>query len=254
MIQNVINKDAERAANRYGVLLDTMRNLFLDTALRRDVTSEATRRAMRDQIYVVGRDLLARESQFARESASQIAISALRNAHNDLGSIFNQAHYESALNDALRETGAYLEREIAAQIERDIAQLERQTRQVAVQVGLLASKEGISKEQALLKQRVRGLPDLRFFFMDRSAKRWSSDRFIRAIWRQSMLAIYNEFYMTTAIEAGVNTLYVAHRDPQNRNHGRAIAITADGSLNTYLDLKDEVFHPNSEAVLSLVEP
>jgi len=92
----------------------------------------------------------------------------------------------------------------------------------------------------------------KFQFVDRIGRRYKSSKHIRSTYRSHLINVYNEVYMATAAELGYSTLFIDHPNVDYKWHGAEISISPDvTNVPSYQDIKDEVFHPSSQAQLKI---
>lgn len=242
--------DAEVASARYGLLVEGWRSLY---AAALDQPTFGTQKQM-DQVsaqaYGIARSYLAAEERSVEKVTSQYALNAQQSVQIDV-----QREASSELADAASEhlsaNNEYLMHEISVQIERDIAFLKQSLRQAYLSVTMAARAGRIPVRTALAQYRIGNAAELHFFFHDRRNQRWPSTKFIRAVWRQNLIAIYNETVLLTLADHGLDTAQITHSDPKSPHHGTIISMDSNSALPTYAELKPVVFHPNSEAILGI---
>jgi hypothetical protein len=252
MISQTLTTRAESASLRYRMLIESWRSMFM----------RALDRPNFDKPSVVN-DLVGD----AREMAKNYALSERTHVETQSVEIASEAH--TATLDALRSQDArdlseavteqlkalerYVLNEIAIQIERDIAFLRQSYLSVALQVKIAARSQRIGLRSALIQYRVGNAAELSFFFRDRRNQRWPSHKFIRSVWRQHLLAVYNETVLIDLAEHGQRFAEVSHLSPSSQFHGMKIALSSNTSHPTYAEIRNEIFHPNSEAILKVPE-
>lgn len=119
-----------------------------------------------------------------------------------------------------------------------------------LQASLHAASSGSKRQNSLIYLRAKEKGDPKFYFVDRINRRWPSQKYIRSIWRHHLLTAYNETYLFTLAEYGETTARVVHLDPNHRVHGLVLAIADEGNLLRYEDVRDEIFHPNADAIVT----
>lgn len=242
MLVGFLHQHAEEAAARYGTLLTAFRGLFASASS--DVWSMSRRRQVVDQAYAIGRDYLNDEIARIDDATFEIALRAREIAGNSLGASLTRPEHDPALSEHLSAFAGYLRDEIAAQVERDVVTLKRELQRIALETDRDARLRGISQENALARRRAGGI-DPQFHFRDRGGRRLKSQKHIRTIWRHHLLTTYNEVMLFTLAEFGRRQARIEHPDPKHRYAGITFEIGDE-----YLALRDEVFHPNSEAVVA----
>ena len=125
--------------------------------------------------------------------------------------------------------------------------------QTALQVTVASKSEGISLQTALAQYRIGNAAELHFFFHDRRNQKWPSRKFIRAVWRHHLLTAFNEVTLLTLAEHGVTTARIEHINPKADSNGLLVAMNSSTELPTYAEIRNEIFHPNSDAILAYPE-
>jgi hypothetical protein len=242
MLTGFLHQHAEQAAARYGIMLTAFRGLFAGAST--DTWSMSRRDQVVTQAYAVGRDYLEDEARHIEQATFEIALRAREIAGNSLGASLMQPESDPALSEHLGAFSGYLRDEIAAQVERDIVTLKRELQRLALETDREARLRGITYENALARRRAGGI-DPQFHFRDRGGRRLKSQKHIRTIWRHHLLTTYNEVMLFTLAEFGRRKARIEHPDPKHRHAGTVFEIGDE-----YLALRDEVFHPNSDAVVA----
>lgn len=249
MITRQMSAAAEAAAQRYGLLVEGWRLLFTRAVSEQDFGSARQIARIKNNAYEMARSYINTELNLIGTEFEQIALEA---QGSTLSSLAIPLAQELSV-DALELTGAsidYLRTELSVQIERDIAWLVQSVRSANLQVVVSASSRGVPRQTAVLEYRIGNASELQFFFHDRRNQKWPSRKFVRAIWRHSLLNLYNETVLLTLAEAGQGTAVVVHANPQSDNHGMQVSLSSSSELPTYGEIRAEVFHPNSDAILA----
>lgn len=250
MILNRLNQEAELAAIRYGLLTDSWRSIFHDTLNRSGFGYPyATEQAI-GEAYDIAQDFLADERERASRIIAEIASEAHQTTIADLRSIDTSELTERAL-EHLRATHSYLIDELVAQIHRDIALLRQTLQRVSLEVSIASRSRGIPERTALIEYRIGNQADMQFVFHDRHARKWASKKFVRAIWRHTLLSVYNEIVLFVLADHGVARARVEHEDSSAQSHGMIIAMGSNTEFPTYSEIRNEIFHPNANAVLKM---
>ncbi len=243
VITQFISGEADAAADRYGVMIETYRAMY---ARALDQSHFGSPKQMADvtvAAYQIAGLYLDAERQFITDSITAVASEAQRVTLSEL-SAASSDELTQAVSEHADQSDAYLEREISIQVERDIT---------LVQHTLPARAQGVPQRTALMEYRLSQTNELNFVFHDRAAHKWPSRRFVRSLWRARLLAIYNETVLLTLSDHGVETAVVSHTDEKSPVHGMEVTIAAGSELPTYSEIQNEVFHPNSEAILKVLQ-
>lgn len=244
--------EAEAAAQRYGLLVEGWRALYRSALEGTDFGTERQVRRVTEQAYAMARRFLETERELIAARSAEIASEATRTTLVSLASR-DAPDFTDAVSDHLSAAERYLDHELSIQVERDIAFLVQSLRRTYLQVAIAARSTGMPPRAALIQYQVGNATELHFFFHDRQGQKWPSRKFVRAIWRHHLLSLYNEVVLLILADHGVTQAQVENINPTNFNHGMIIAMSSGSSLPTYSEIRNEVFHPNSDAILKRVE-
>lgn len=250
-ITQVMSAEADAAAQRYELLVAGWRSIYsaaLDNAqfgsarVLRDVTAQA---------YGIARVYLDSEATHIARASAEVAAEAVSAISQQL-SVTTQDDSADAAGELLSASQTYLQREITIQVERDVAFLQNAVRKTAINVSLAARSQGIPARTALLQYRMGNAHELQFFFHDRMNRRYPSRKFVRSVWRDHLLSVYNETVLHMLADAGHTSAQVVTDDPNHSYSGMELSLTANSALPTYPEVRPEIFHPNADAVLGMV--
>ena len=247
-VLNLISTHAETASQRYRVLVDNWRSVYKRVLLESDFGSTKQLKRVIDGAYASARSYLDEEYKEISKAFMEISLEARRAAISDLASS-TAIDLTDRLSDHLIEAEDYLKREIAIQVERDIAFLRQSIRNTYLQVGLASKSQNISVKSALMRHQIGNVTELHFFFHDRRNQKWPSQKFIRSVWRHSLLNLYNEMVLMTFAEHGVDVVQVDHMNKSAASHGMKVSMSPNSVYPTYFEIRNDVFHPNSDAIL-----
>lgn len=250
MIRPVFSTDAEKGAVRYGMMCESWKGLFERALNQADFGSFTQITRTINEAYEIAGVFIDGESSVMMETLTAVAKIAHTATIEEIASIDSEELSERT-HDFLSATQSYLYDEIIAQIHRDIAYLRQTMQRVALEVSVAARSRGISERRAMIEYRIGNQRELNFLFYDRTNRKWSSKKFIRAVWRHTLLSAYNETVMLTLSDHGLTRARVQHEDPNSQVNGMIISFGANHDLPTYSEIRDTVFHPNSNAVLRM---
>lgn len=252
MIQNKLTELSEKAGDRYGLLVDGFRHIFNAAVQDPDFGSARVRRQAIDQAYAMARRYLASEEDSLYAAIENVVETARESALSSL-SVTTREDMPDALSALADETVIYAKSEITAQIERDIALLRQNINQTGLYVASCARAQNISMRSALIQYRVGNSKELRFYFHDRTNRKWPSRKFIRSVWRHQMLSAYNDTIVHVAADHGLNEVVIDHPSPQSQVRGKIISLAYNTGHPHYSEIKAEIFHPNTDAILTIPE-
>lgn len=246
MITDQMTIAADAAASRYESTLTGFRMIFADFLNSSKFGSQKHLREQISQAYYVGRSYLDDEIDRIREETDRFAHVALDVTLEQLKRERSDT-LPDALSEHLNDSDSYLERELSIQIERDIATLSNAMRRTMLGVSMAARAHRIPSQAALIQYRISNPPEISFYFRDQANRQWPSKRFVRSLWRQHLLGIYNETVLMTLADHGIDRARVVHPD---KNDVPEVSIAPNSALPTYTDVRNHLFHPNSNAILS----
>jgi hypothetical protein len=247
----LLSEHAEESSRRYLGLVDAWRHFHERAIMSPDFGTARGMTALREQAYGNARSFLHAEQVMIQEISHQIALQARRDALNDQSATVTADTLSERIAELLTSSLSDLENEITVQIERDIAFLVRSVRNAALEVETAATAQQISRVAAKVQFRMRDRGELKFYFKDRQNRKWPSQKFVRTVWRQHLLDTYNETVLATLADFGIDQAMVVA--PGSNNDRVLVTVLPGSELPTYRELRDEIFHPNSEAYLAPVE-
>lgn len=250
MIAARLTQEAETASARYGLLTEAWRSLFHEALNASDFGSTAASARVVERAFAIASDFLTTERENIARIMREIAREAHQRTLDEIESVETRELTDAALTH-LSEMAEYVDGELVAQIHRDIGLLRQTIQRTALEVSLAVRSRGISERMALVEYRIGNQADLKFVFHDRQARKWASKKFVRAMWRHALLAIYNETVMLTLSEHGIARARVVHEDEGADVHDMVIAFGSNTELPTYSEIRNEVFHPNAHAILAM---
>lgn len=250
MILDKLTLEAEFAAARYTLLTESWRSLFNQALGASDFGSPAAFKRLTRDAFSLAETFLAEEQEASERVLREIAIEAHQTTLDELQSVSADELSDAAL-EHLRVTQSYMLDELAAQMHRDVALLRQTLQRVVLEVSLAARSRQISERTALIEYRIGNQAELSFVFNDRQSRRWSSKKFVRALWRHTLLSVYNEIVLTTLADHGIQRARVVHQDAKADVHDMVIAFGSNTELPTYSEIREGVFHPNAHAFLAM---
>ena len=239
---------AQSASQRYVSFLNSLRGL-LSTVIRSDPSDMRTRNQLRSAAFDIARTYLNTELQMMERDTVEAAESEYARAHYDAGVALTPFEPIQAVQDSIDTHAEALETEMRAQIERDVSMLLKRHRDFQMEVQMIAMSENIDMPTAQFRAIMRHSDQVRFFFVDRSGRKYPSQKFIRTVYRDAMLQIGNETYMITALQMGFQRVRVVHPEPGARANEVTFPLNPSGDEGGYTDIRGELFHPNSNSVL-----
>lgn len=239
-----LSEMGERASARYRTLILAFRGSYDAAVNLPDALSQAGINWLSGQLYAIAAVHLTSEHDILADESEWVAWEAHRDASKHLGYDVS-SKLPDALSSALSASQTYIQREIATQLERDITQTLKHYRNLAMKVDMHHQATGGSRDKSLVSVKI-GDEQPRHWFQDRAARRWPSQKFIRTLWRGTMHGLYNESYLYTLASFGETQAVIWHPDSSHKWYGEDIFL--GDKVPTYYEIRDDVFHPNSNAM------
>ncbi len=243
---------AERASERYLLVLQSLRGILAQALNRPDPSASALRSFIREEAIRIAEVFLESEHREIIANMQSIACLASADAFRSLGADVVRNESSGAVVELLDAQEKYLLSEIAVQLERDIAGLLKHWHMAALQIHRLERLYRLSREAAIARFRISEQQKLKFWFKDRHGRRYPSQKYVRTVMRGALLDLAVNAFLGVMADAGVSQLAVIHQDTKHSYFGLTVSVVDDGVDPFIEDVRDDVFHPNSEAWLTPV--
>ncbi len=246
---------AEAAVDRYGYLLNILRGQS-EVVFRRGATDGQLREDAVSVSQDAARAFLGTEQAEINEDSAEVARRAYSAALSDLGLKFDDFEDLNRFGEFIFSAASYVTRIIAAQAERDVMAVAQHIQSTALRIDLYVRSGRHTHSSAAAAVMIEDQQAPAFKFMDRMGRRFKATKHIRDIYRQHLLNIYNEVYMDVVAEHGHDTVRVDHPDPNYKWSGEPLLIVTGGPADhpLYYDVREEIFHPSSQATLTIRDP
>lgn len=241
-IQHRLTQEANAAAARYDNVVYALRAIYLSALGRQGLGSAQLLAEVRNSAYAVTGAYINGEEKIIESVLDEI-VSEAQGSVEEAFSYARAEEESGAISELYNATNDYLLQEITIQTVRDVATLVEEVRRAGLSVELQRRATG-SVTPGLVE---RALPN--FHFRDRRHFKVASRTFIRGVWRMSMLSLYNETVLLTLADHGHDLAQIDHLDAKAPVHGSILAIAPGGETPSYEEIRAEVFHPNSDAVI-----
>lgn len=251
ILTQFISGEADLAADRYGAMIQAFRGMYSRALDQSHFGSPKQMTDVSVGAYAIAGVYLNAEWQLITDASTAVALEAQRATLEEL-SAASSDDLSQAVSEHADQSDVQLSQEISIQIERDISFLRTSLQRTVLSVNMSARAQQLPARTALMQLRISPANELNFLFIDRGATKWPAQRFIRAVWRQHLLAVYNETVLLTLTDHGIDTAEIAHTDPKAPVNGMEISVNAGSALPTYAEIRNEIFHPNSEAILRMI--
>lgn len=248
MIQQ-ISELAERSVARYQGFVAILQG-NADMVLRRGSIDESLRTDAMHRGLDAARAFSSAEHAQMNDDTQKVAFAAHAQAMTDLGA--KERTIPDRFADFIFSASLFSARLLAGQAERDVMTMARHVHSNALRVDLYARSGRHTHSSAAAAVLLEDAAAPSFGFVDRAGRSYKSTKHIRDIYRQHLLHIYNEVYMDTVAEFGWEVVKINHPDPSFKWFGEPVAIVSyDDELPLYYDIKDQVFHPSSQATITI---
>lgn len=251
-IRGRMTSEADGASQRYDLMVQLWRALYQQALNSADFGSAQSFGRVEADAYKIGNQYLSDEADRVHAVMLEIASEA-QTATLQQMSVSGALELSDAALVHLSDAESYLYGEIATQIERDVMFLMQSLRKSALQIKLSSRSRQVSVRQAMMEYKISTSMELQFFFHDRGNQKWPSRKYVRSVWRHNLLHLYNEIVLLTLADHGVDKAVVSHIDPKSEFHGLEVSIATNSALPTYAEIRNEVFHPNSNAIMIHVQ-
>ena len=243
----VFTRAADRAAKRYQVALLALTEVFNAGVRSADPGSQRALLRAQTAAYEIANTFIAAESAIIDEEVIAAGASAQRETLEALDLL--DEPLDEVTQSQVTARAQDLRNALCLQLERDVAAVSQGLRQMALRAHLVGRGRGVSSRMALASLRHQHATAPNFQYMDRAQRRWPSDRLVRSLWRHTLLLTWNEVAMLVMTDRGVEAAIIEHLDLNHPQRGTAISLTERPDMLDWEAVREDVFHPNSDAWL-----
>lgn len=251
MIAPFLDEEATKAGERYVAFLLSLRGI-LSVSLTTPVNDVRAFDAIRRGAHEAAERFIQTEVSlvdYALDQAQERAVAAI------VAEVIDGPRPATyATEDYSSELLTWFRQELRAQVERDINSLVQQRRQIALAAVTTARTTGADPNHVMQSMVSQGRGGVSFMFTDRAGKRYPSQKFYRQLVRHTLLTFAVESAATEAASFLFHTVYISHPDKNHAYDGEAISLVEAPNMLSLADVRDDVFHPNSTAFLTTIEP
>ena len=243
---------AERAVVRYGYFLDILRSQA-DVAFRRPgIDMSRGREQAVSTASEAARSFLATEQGQLNDDTAEVFRHAHSAALSDLG--LSDETVEDRFAEYIFSAAAYVTRIIAGQVERDVMAMAQhiQNLQLRQDLYVRSGRHSLVSAQAAIMNETSSSPTFRF--LDRMGRNFKATKHIRDIYRQHLMNVWREVYMDVVASHGWEIVRVTHPDANFKWQGVPLIISGadpEEEFDLYYDVRDEIFHPSSQAGITI---
>lgn len=242
-----LDRIAEAAATRYGMLLGSFEAALSRSLMTRDWRSTRARDGLRRAAYDLASAWLDQERNLIFDALDEAGEGAVHAVDEETGAPIEAP--SSAIMAHLAALAQELELSLRLQVERDTATLIGVLRDAALRSVLREQGVPLRGARALGALRDDALSGVVFAFPDRAGRRWLSTKHVRTLWRRSLVLAGAEAALIRMSEIGYTQAMVIHPDRSHGNRGRVIALVDGAEGDPWHVVRDEVFQPNTYARL-----
>lgn len=247
MIYNEFTELAGAAVRRYGFFADILRGQAR-LALARNAVDERARNEVVNNCHDAAREYASHERSRLMEDTESIVEAAYAQALRDLD--LEQEDPPADLEDFAGSAVGYTARLLQVQSDTDVMAVAQHVRRQAQRIDLYVRSGKFTPTSAASKVALEEGNTPAFRFKDRLGRVFKSTKRVRDVYRQHLLLTYNEVYIDALGARGEQFVMVAHPDPNYRWAGTRLALVPDTDAPLYYDLRDEIFHPGSNATVT----
>lgn len=250
MINNHFTERAAASVRRYGHFTEVLRARATNALATNPVDENERERAVWDA-HDAASSFANWEHAEINEDTQNVAITAHTQALEDLG--LPARPIPDRFANFIFSAASYSARLIAVQAERDVISLGQYIRREAQRIDLYVRTGRYSAATAAAQVLIDDQQIPQFRFQDRLGRLFKSRKHIRDVYRAHLVNTYNEVYMDVLSEFGETTARVTHPDTSYAWFDKVVAIdpAAGETIPLIYDVRDEIFHPGSNATLTI---
>lgn len=142
---------------------------------------------------------------------------------------------------------------LSAALHKDCVAAAKRMRDFYLRVELLMVNRGYPYPEAVRSARIaeQSTP-LSFVVLDTLGRKWKPSVFAGATVRAALQTTYADAFVRISAATGATHVLVRYPDPAHEGDGQILTLTAEDAYPSYLSMRDEIFHPNSSALLAMV--
>jgi hypothetical protein len=233
-----VEEASERAGRIHGLAQIAMTGALARTLDTSNPTKPASGTKLRNELSQVVYDT----HEMIAGNTFRVERELVRQAYDDAGADFQPLDGEP--------DGTTFSENLMVTLGTDMTHVEKTWKRFALNVQL-AQSMGLSETQAIIRHKYGQLSSIKFTRPDRAGKRWVSGTYSQNLVRGYLLSSYVVSYLHALTLRGIDTAVVAGLDEGHRHAGLRFSITGKTvGLPTFESIRDEVWHPNSNAIVS----
>ena len=241
---NILTNTAERAGSRYKLFLTALVSVYHQYSQSARPGSPSNKKKALNDAYRLAGEFLVEEKNAIEDAVLGVAREAYSATAEDAGDL------PTIIMEHALALSQELEHTIRTQLERDIAEVTKSLSSLNLKSNLISLGKGVTFAAALSMLRNEEMPGRGFNYQDRIGRFIPSYKFIKTIWRKTLLMAWNETALFAMAMNGVTKAIISHPDESHKEYGTVIDILESPEYVTWGQVKDDVFHPNSNAYLT----
>lgn len=247
MIAPVLDEISTGAGDRYVSFLLSLRGV-LGVALKTRPDDMRAFGEIRTGAYAVAEVYLASEVDHFADALQRVQKAAVDAVRAEV--LSDDPVTDIELEDYADELLTWFRLELRAQIERDVNVIVSKRRELVLAATTASWSRRRDLNTAYLQLQSARRESVDFYFTDRTGRRYPSQKYVRQLVRHALLNFACESFVLEAASFGVDTVFVDHPDRNNSHNGEAISLVGAANMLSLSDIRDEAFHPNSNAFLT----
>ena len=242
------------AVERYGYFLDVLRSQA-EIALMRGAGSVTYRTQATTVAQGAARTYVSAEAALMTADTLEVAHGSQHRALTELGlspSASDKIALPERMTDFITESVGIMSHMVAAQAERDVSSMAQQIHHQAMRIDLYVRSGKYTRSSAVAAVAAEDGTRPTFQFVDRIGRKFKSTKHVRDAYRMHLINTANEVFIDTAADYGVEEVVIEHPDPNYKWQGVHLSLTGKHTaIPLYYDVRNEVFHPSSQARLTI---
>lgn len=238
MRQAEFNSISNEVAIRYTTFLETIQAAYNRTILSADL-SPRTLDQFKKEIANIHKHYLEREVQMLVDVHDKLQNMISSDTQAQKISVVDDSEWGNYLSDNTN----FLYESIKIQSYKDTLHINNFIRAKALQVRSLNDYQSAYSL-------VFNHSELSFYYTDKLGRKINSVKYVRTASRDYLVKNYNDMVVGSAILNGNDTVTVDHVDHNHEDYGKVFAVSGSHDVN-YFDVREDVFHPNSNAIVRL---
>lgn len=247
-MKSLLDRFSSNSGDRYVDLLNGIRGLLWN-AMSQNPEDMRSREYLKRGALDKARDYRATEEVMFEASLEAITAKVEQIFKQDTGVDIRFSEIPFAV-EYLFDLRRFFSTELTSQLQRDIAQLERRLADFSVEV-FMNSRNSQDPIQAHMNALINTREQMKFYFKDRAGRKHLSQKFVRNTTRHTLLSAAVELYAIAASFVASH-MEVTHSEGSSKAAGSLIGFRREQGFPLLAEVRDEIFHPNSDAFLKAV--